>query len=177
MESQLPHPPLSSICCPLLPPRIPLPRKVYVILRHLCHLCTPLGGSPPPIAKQDASLSSLHPLPLFFARANATMLVVVRRYPKYSRPSLPLLLIPLSPCVVRDQGRQESIRLRALLLPHLWLGSGASIAIGRGGSRNLFPSHLCPPSSRTLIPLLWVDWSTLFVYFIGSTHLSTSELV
>ncbi len=39
------------------------------------------------------------------------VLVVVRRYPEYSRPSLlPLLLIPLSPCVVRDRGRQESIK-------------------------------------------------------------------
>jgi hypothetical protein len=99
----------------------------------------------------------------------SSVLVVVRRYPKYSRPSLPLLLIPLSPCVVRDRGRQEYIRLRALSLPCLWLGSGASIAIGGGGSGNLFPSHLCPPLPQTLIPLLRVDWSTLFVYFIGST--------
>ncbi len=36
------------------------------------------------------------------------VLVYSRRYPKYSRPTL--LLIPLSPCVVRDWGRQESIR-------------------------------------------------------------------
>ncbi len=43
------------------------------------------------------------------------VLVVVRRYAKYSRPSLlPLLLIPLSPCVVRDRGRQESINLYCL---------------------------------------------------------------
>ncbi len=63
------------------------------------------------------------------------LLVYSRRYPKYSRPTLlPLLLIPLSPCVVRNRGRQESIRLRALSLPRLQLGSGASIAIGRGGA-------------------------------------------
>ncbi len=37
------------------------------------------------------------------------LLLYSRRYPKYSGPTL--LLIPLSPCVVRDRGRQESIRL------------------------------------------------------------------
>ena len=64
----MPHPPLSLIYCSLLPPCVPLPGKVYVVSRHFCHLCPPLGGGilgtvpPPPNTKHDALLSSLHPL-------------------------------------------------------------------------------------------------------------------
>ncbi len=65
---QLPHPPLLLICCPLLPPCVPQPWKVYVILHRLCCLCPPLGGSivggipPPPNAKHNALSSSSHTL-------------------------------------------------------------------------------------------------------------------
>ncbi len=51
--------------------------------------------------------------------------------------------------IVRDSGTWGDWQITSPLLPRLRLGSRASIPIGRGGSGNLFPSHLCPPSSRT----------------------------
>ncbi len=54
-----------------------------------------------------------------------------------------------SPLVSRSSSRcprwWRDYRLRALLLPRLWLSSGASITIGRGVGVGIHFPHLCPP--------------------------------
>jgi hypothetical protein len=45
-----------------------------------------------------------------------------------------------------------------------------------GGSMNLFPSLLCPPSLQHTDPLNWVDRSTLIIYYIlVPRHLPTPD--
>jgi hypothetical protein len=62
-------------------------------------------------------------------------------------------------------------------MPCLWLSSGASIAVGRGGAGIYFhPSFALHPRKQS-DPLSRVDWSTLFIYFIVPTYLPTLELV
>jgi hypothetical protein len=92
VELQLPHPPLSLIFCPLLLPRVPLPGKVYIILRHHCclcplwaaallvafllhqtqstmhhhHYCTPPSSLPEPTLPCLSSSNSCHTLPFHY---------------------------------------------------------------------------------------------------------------
>ncbi len=63
------------------------------------------------------------------------------------------------------------------LLPRLWLGSGASIAIGGGGAGIDFHPTSALHLQKRADPLLRIDWPTLFFYFIVPTYLPMSELV
>ncbi len=99
-----------------------LPHHVY-INKYACYASTPYPHLLKNLKKEEPALVGHSNMELGGMEMSGEMgaveqmwlnegvLVVVRRYPKYSRPSLPLLLIPLSPCVVRDRGRQESISL------------------------------------------------------------------
>jgi hypothetical protein len=56
--------------------------------------------------------------------------------------------------------------------------SGASITIGGGGKRKFISIPPLPSIfKKALIPLLWVDRPTLFIYFIVPTYLPMLELV
>jgi hypothetical protein len=103
------------------------------------------------------------------------VLVYSRRYPKYSRPTL--LLIPLSPCVVRDRGARSPSGYEPFCC--LAFGSAAEHQSPSVGGEREFISVPPLPSifKNALIPLLRVDQPTTFVYFIGSTYLPTLELV
>ena len=89
---------------------------------------------------------------------------------------LTLLLIPLS-CVVRDWGRRILSGYRLLLLPRLWLGSRAFIAIGLGGAEIYF--HLSPATHhrKCTDPLHRVDWYHPCHLFIFNSVPPTLELV
>ncbi len=69
-ELRLPHPPLLLICCQLLLPHVPPPRKTYVVLHCLCCLRPPLGSGivggipPPPITSSMYRCHHCTPPPL-----------------------------------------------------------------------------------------------------------------
>ena len=93
-KSRSPHPPLSSICRPLLPLRVPPSGKAYDVSRHLCCLCPLLGGGivgslpPPQITKHNTLLSSLHPPPLCWSCCH------LARHPPITAITVFLLLFP-----------------------------------------------------------------------------------
>jgi hypothetical protein len=92
-------------------------------------------------------------------------------------PRLPLLLIPLSPCVVRDRGRRSPSGYKPFHC--LAFGSAAELqSPSAGGEAGIYfhPTsalHLQEPAD----PLLRVDQPTLIICFLVLTYLPTLELL
>ncbi len=79
------------------------------------------------------------------------LFVYSRRYPKVLQVHSSPLSLPITQ--LGTLGHEETIRLQALLLPCLWLGSGAFIAISGQGEENFISISLLPSiPQNALIP-------------------------